>query len=338
LDITAVVLLLGCAAVIYFSCEAFVNGVEWLGHRLHLGQTATGTVLAAFGTALPESVVTLVAVAFGNTPAQKEIGIGAALGGPLALSTIAYAVVGIVILLTARRLSRQSELEVNARGLRRAQLWFLAIFALKIALGVVVFAFKPWLGMVFLAAYALYTWKELSRKEARLDEEDLQPLKIRPRDPAPALGWAIVQTAAALLVIFAASRLFVKQLEAVGSALGLDPQLAALLFSPIATELPEVMNAVIWVRQGKERLALANISGAMMIQATVPTAFGLFFTSWILSPASILAAIVTVVAVMFLQWIFRSERVSSVKLAQVGWLYAVFAAVLIAQQIGAPLG
>src|SRR3981081_1255125 len=94
LDITAVVLLLGCAAVIYFSCEAFVNGVEWLGHRLHLSQTATGTVLAAFGTALPESVVTLVAVAFGNSPAQKEIGIGAALRGPLALSKVREPVCG----------------------------------------------------------------------------------------------------------------------------------------------------------------------------------------------------------------------------------------------------
>src|SRR6267143_536384 len=137
LGITALVLLLGCTAVIYFSCEAFVNGVEWLGHRLHLGQTATGTVLAAFGTALPESVVTLVAVAFGNTPAQKEIGIGAALGGPLALSTVAYAVVGIALVLKARRLGRghNPEVEVNTSRLRRDQLWFLVIFAVKIALG-----------------------------------------------------------------------------------------------------------------------------------------------------------------------------------------------------------
>ena len=89
--------------------------------------------------------------------------------------------------------------------------------------------------------------------EAGVDEGDLEPLKIRPRDPAPALGWAIAQTAAAVLIIFAASRVFVKQLEVVGSALGLDPQLAALLFSPIATELPEVMNLsrrIIVLRQG----------------------------------------------------------------------------------------
>ena len=78
---------LGSAAVIYVACESFVNGVEWLGHRLSLSQTATGTILAAFGTALPESVVTLVATAFGKTDAQRELGVGAALGGPLALAT-----------------------------------------------------------------------------------------------------------------------------------------------------------------------------------------------------------------------------------------------------------
>ena len=60
------------AAVIYFACEFFVNGVEWVGHRFQLGATATGTVLAAFGTALPESAVTFMAVVFGETPEQKR--------------------------------------------------------------------------------------------------------------------------------------------------------------------------------------------------------------------------------------------------------------------------
>ena len=61
----AFALLLGSAVTIYFSCEFFVNGIEWVGRKLKISQTATGTILAAFGTALPESVVTLVATAFG---------------------------------------------------------------------------------------------------------------------------------------------------------------------------------------------------------------------------------------------------------------------------------
>ncbi|SUX55305.1 K+-dependent Na+/Ca+ exchanger homolog [Chromobacterium vaccinii] len=87
------------ASAIYVACEYFVNGVEWLGCRLNLGATAIGSVLAAFGTALPECAVTLMAVAFGNTPEQKSLGVGAAMGGPLVLATLAYAVVGLALLL-----------------------------------------------------------------------------------------------------------------------------------------------------------------------------------------------------------------------------------------------
>jgi hypothetical protein len=44
-----VALLLGAALIIYFACEFFVNGVEWLGRKLSVGRTATGTILAACG-------------------------------------------------------------------------------------------------------------------------------------------------------------------------------------------------------------------------------------------------------------------------------------------------
>lgn len=64
----------------------------------------------------------------------------------------------------------------------------------------------------------------------------------------------------ALVVIFGASQLFVSQLDALGPVLGMKPQLLALILSPIATELPETMNSIIWVRQGKHLLALANIA------------------------------------------------------------------------------
>src|SRR5664279_6553832 len=93
-DAVHVLLLLGCAVAIYIACEWFVNAVEWLGVRLKMGTLAVGTVLAAIGTALPESVVTLVAVTLGHGPQSKQIGIGAAMGGPLALATIAYGVTG----------------------------------------------------------------------------------------------------------------------------------------------------------------------------------------------------------------------------------------------------
>ena len=115
----------------------------------------------------------------------------------------------------------------------------------------------------------------------------------------PGLFFERRQVAAAFLQIghdIGFGRFFVGQLDALGPYLGLKPQLLSLLISPIATELPETLNAIIWIKQGKVRLALANISGAMMIQATVPTAFGLFWTPWTLDRALVGAGAVTLLA------------------------------------------
>src|SRR5256885_5798943 len=182
-----VVILLACAAAIYLSCEWFVNAVEWLGLRLRIGRLAVGTVLAAFGTALPESVVTFVAVVFGSGPEAKDIGVGAAMGGPLALATVAYGVTGVTLL--ARRMPSRSLGDLGK--LARDQRWFLVIFVVKVGLGLVAFAFKPWLGVLFFAAYVVYFWREVRAKDDGGEDVELEPLMLQRRRPSPA-AWAIV--------------------------------------------------------------------------------------------------------------------------------------------------
>ncbi len=324
----AFLLLLLCAGAIYAACEYFVNGIEWLGRRLGIGETATGTVLAAFGTALPECAVTFVAVAFGASAAQKDIGVGAALGGPLALATIGYATVGLVMLLARRKRSAPPLLNADQGRLARDQGWFLSVFLLKIALGLFVFAGKPWFGLLFLAVYAVYVFLEM-RRAPETEEEALEPLKLQPRSTHPAMGWICLQTLGALLVIALASHGFVIQLEALGPLLGIPAQLVSLLLSPLATELPETMNAIIWVRQGKERLALANISGAMMIQATVPSALGLFFTPWLLDTPLILAGSLTALSIGVLLWSFHRHRATARTLLCVSVFYGLFAMLIL---------
>src|SRR4051794_9070261 len=316
-------MLLACAVAIYLSCEWFVNAVEWLGERLNVGKMAVGTILAAFGTALPESVVTLVAVTTGVTPEAKDIGVGAAMGGPLALATVAYGVTGAMLLLKRRSRATSSALvpagagaaasggaedmtpaagmvgsQADVRRLAKDQTWFLPIFIVKVALGLVAFAFKPALGLLFFAAYAVYFWREIRGDDdaGEHDDEELEPLKLQPKAASPDTLPVVAQTVATLVVIFFASQPFVKQLDAIGPMLGLSAAVTALLLSPVATELPEIMNAVIWVRQGKTKLALANISGAMMIQATVPSGLGLLFTSWHFDAPLLWSGVITMAA------------------------------------------
>jgi cation:H+ antiporter len=341
------VLLIACAIAIYLSCEWFVNAVEWLGQRMKVGPLAVGTILAAFGTALPESVVTFVAVVFGHGADQKDIGVGAAIGGPLALATVAYGVTGAMML--SRRRSRSRELVMassapspgesvldpadtdgDALGttkLARDQTWFLAIFVVKVMLGLVAFAIKPWLGLLFFAAYAAYFRREMRRTgEGHGGAEELAPLRLQRRRAVPTTMTIVTQTLVTLAVIFVASQLFVRQLEAVGPMLGLSASVTALLLSPIATELPEIMNAIIWVRQGKTHLALANISGAMMIQATVPSGLGLLFTPWRFTAPLLLAGLITIAAIIYLLVLLKTAGFTARRISWVAVFYLVFAA------------
>lgn len=365
-----VLLLAGAAIAIYEACEWFINAVEWLGAHLNVGKMAVGTLLAAIGTALPESVVTFVAVVFGGGGHGKDIGVGAAMGGPLALSTIAYAVVGVVLLSNRRRRRRWSEarsapsgrapespsggsgadpsastgtsapgaptepppeadLQVESRRLARDQTWFLSVFVVKVGLGLVAFTIKPWLGLLFFATYTVYFFRELGNREGAGETEGLAPLKLQPGRATPSTTAVLIQTVATLAVIFGASQLFVHQLEWAGPQLGLTATVTALLLSPVATELPEVMNAILWVRQGKTDLALANISGAMMIQATVPSGLGILFTPWKFDAPLIAAGAVTMAAILYLLATIRAGRLTPGRLAASAGFYAAFIVLLV---------
>jgi len=248
------------------------------------------------------------------------------MGGPLVLATIAYAIAGATLLICKRPL-RTASANADFAALSRDQAWFIGLFVVKLGVGMIAFAFKPWLGVLFLAAYAAYAWKEATA-EAGESEGELEPLKLQPKAARPATGMIVLQTLAALTVVFFASRVFVGSLGDLGHRVGLGPQLLALLLSPIATELPETLNAIIWIRQGKVRLALANISGAMMIQATVPTALGLFFTPWKLQPSLVAAGAATLAAMVLLWTGFRSGRISRPMLAGMALFYVAFIAIV----------
>ncbi len=321
--IIALIIMLASAVLIYFSCEFFVNAIEWVGKVFNVSQNAVGTVLAALGTALPESVVTLIAVVFGANASQKDVGVGAALGGPLVLSTLAYAVVGISIIIFRKKRELGSNLEINGKKLGRDQLWFLFIFTFKVALGFVAFTIKPWLGILFFIAYGVYFFTEMSGEGEKV-EEKLEPLRFAPKKVNPAKSIILFQTLFSLALIFVGSQIFVHNLNTFSVYLGIPAHIVALFLSPVATELPEILNAVIWVRQGKENLALANISGSMMIQATVPSALGIMFTSWIFDESLAFSAIITFMAILFLYMTLRREHLSVKRLSLVSLFYVVF--------------
>ena len=325
------VLLVLALGVILGGAELFTNGVEWIGEGYGLSEGAVGSVLAAIGTALPETVLPLIAIVFG-AEAGDQIGVGAILGSPFMLSTLALCVLGASVLAYARSGRRSRRISVDSRVPILDLTVFLVLYSMAIVAGILhVKAVSVALAVVLVIAYGFYVRRHFTRERGPHGEEqlDLKPLHLgrprglrRPEGGAPT--WlAIVQAVLGLAVIVAGAKVFVSSVTNIADDLHVSHLAFALLVAPVATELPEVFNAaVIWSRTGKDTLAVGNITGALVFQSVFPVAIGLVLTPWHLTTDSLIAAFVALAGAAFvLGTLLVRRRLSARLLLLQGVLY-----------------
>ena len=275
----SVFLLIVSLAVILAGCELFVNGIEWFGRKFKLGEGAVGSVLAAVGTALPETIIPLIAIFAGSPEAGEEIGVGAILGAPFMLSTLAMFVCGVSVIIFSLRKRRTMTIRFNREIMRRDLGFFLLAYAAAVAVGIFDIGRLRWgVAILLLGAYAFYV-KRTMQTEGDLAGES-RALYFHRTAESPQFRRVILQIVVALAAIIFGANLFVGELTTIAEAIGIPALVISLLITPVATELPEKFNSVTWMRRKKDTLALGNITGAMVFQSTFPVAIGLAFTEW----------------------------------------------------------
>jgi len=273
-------------AVILAGALLFTNAVEWMGHGLRLGEGAVGSVLAAVGTAMPETLIAIVALV-GAKQGADQVAIGAIVGAPFLLATLAMGLVGFFAYLYRERRAQGLALRAHRETLERDLLFFLAFFALSLALAWgPPAALRIPIGVLALLAYPFYIGRTLARGGEVQEHETLQPLVFERRSERrmrPGLPLSAIQLLVGLGAMVGGAHLFVEELLNIAGDLGVDAVVLALILAPLATELPEKVNSFFWVREGKDSLALGNITGAMVFQSTIPFGIGLLFTDWALN-------------------------------------------------------
>jgi cation:H+ antiporter len=285
--------LLAAFALVVGGAIGFTNAVEWLGHRLDLGQGAVGALLAAVGTALPESVIPVVALLAGGGPQKEEIAIGSIIGAPFLLGTLAMLLIAIASHAFAGRRAQGSEIDAHLPSTRRDLRFVLCLLPLGVVTGVVgaPMAVKAAVAAVLVVAYAAYVRATIRDSGDVEDDAELDALYLdRGAAGAPRTGRIALQLAISLAAIIGGAELFVGVVDTIAQSLGLQTLVLSLVLAPLATELPEKVNSVLWVRRGKDTLALGNVSGAMVFQSTIPMAFGVVATHWSLDRFSVAAA------------------------------------------------
>ncbi len=185
---------------------------------------------------------------------------------------------------------------------------------------------KIFVAVLLLAAYVIYVVRTV-REGGETEGDPPSNLTLWPsRSEAPT--WAVAaQLVGTVVVMGFGAHFFVGGVEHLSLTLGIPAGLIALVLAPLATELPEKFNSVIWLRDNKDTLALGNITGAMVFQSTIPVSIGILFTPWQLDFLSALAAAFAILSGMvFLGFLLRRAPLRAFVMLGAGSLYIVFVA------------
>lgn len=296
------ILLLVALGIILLGATVFTNGLEWFGKKMNLSDGAVGSVFAAIGTALPETLVPIVAILFGTAEAGHKIGVGAIIGAPFMLGTLAMFVSGLAVMYHRKKRADYPVMRVDTVVMRRDMEYFLILYGVAILASFIVNhpVFKTFIAMALFVTYGGYVLKTLRCENdtcTPIEEDDLDRCYFAPKSDNPSMPIIVFQVFSALLLIVWGSYIFVEKVQIISMQLGISPFILAMIIAPIATELPEKFNSVIWIGKGKDTLAIGNITGAMVFQGSVITAIGILMTDWKLGTAALLTVALTFASV-----------------------------------------
>lgn len=323
------------ALLIILTCaEIFTNGLEVFGEKLSLSQAVVGSILAAVGTALPETIIPLVAILLYRGESGTQIGIGAILGAPFMLITAGFFLISLGATIGYFSKRRAYKINLEPHTFKRDFIFFLISYSVGIFLPLL---FPHNLKLHYLIAfflllnyliYLLLTFRAHSLEiEAYKDlylERPFQWIKLK-LSKRGLIFLAFVQSIIALIIMVKGAHLFVHSLEKLSVTLGLSPLLFALIVAPLATELPEKFNSFIWILRGKDVLALGNMTGAMVFQATFPVSVGLIFTPWKIEGLALISALIALfLAFFYLLFLIKYKEIPPYLLLLSGGFYIFY--------------
>ena len=280
------VLLVTMLLVILAASEIFVNALEHLGERLKISEGVTGSLFAAVGTAMPETMVPLIALFAGtdNQTINEEIGVGAILGAPLMLVTLAM---GLLAIATLGKRGLGGAFTPEISGIRRDLNFFLLAFgAATVAMFVPhhLAVVRVAIASVLVLIYFVYIMLTLRASEALVENghatEADHPMLLSRVGLPDNLFVVVMQIGLGVTLLIAGAKGFINGVEQLATQFGVSALLISLLVVPIATELPEKVNSILWIRRRKDTLAFGNLTGAMVFQGALLPAIGVMLTPW----------------------------------------------------------
>lgn len=245
----SLLLVIAGLALLYLGAEWLVKGAVGLSLKLGVSRLVIGLTVVAFGTSMPELVVSVLASLRGS----PDITLGNIIGSNSANIGLILAVAAII-----------TPLRVHVSTLRRE---------VPIALAsACVFAWLCWTGSLSrldgallsgaLVAYVIFSYVS-SRKETAVLSADVQEelKEAIPESPRKA-GVNILLLVTGLATLAGGAELMVRGSSDIARAFGLSEKLIGLTIVAIGTSLPELATSVVAAAKKEADIAVGNVVGS----------------------------------------------------------------------------
>lgn len=226
------------------SGDWFVDGAVGIAHRYHIPEILIGATIVSIGTTIPETMVSSIAAAVG----QSQTAYGNAIGSVICNTALIAAITVSV-----------HPQDVDTKTFRTPVVFFFIASAVYCLCAYVTGFFSRLVGIALLALFLVYmtvSVKSVFTDKTRLREEEKADVPDSP------LSKDILRLVGGAAVIAIGANLLVQNGKIIAAGLGVPESVIALTFVALGTSLPELVTAITSLVKHRSSLSLGNIMGA----------------------------------------------------------------------------
>ena len=315
-----ILLIIGGAVLVMVGADKLTDGAVGIARRFSIPELVIGLTIVAFGTSLPEFVVSL----FASINHSPDLSVGNIVGSNIFNTLMILGCTAMVTPIVVERSSVWRDIPFN--------LLVTVVFVALILDSLVDSSLPNRLsrldGLVLLAFFAFFMYNMLSRARHKSAAQEGEGSDEASSSEAPEPVWKLVLFVLIGLVgLILGGEIFVRGARSIATELGVSEAVIGLTVVACGTSLPELATSIIAARKGSSGIAVGNVVGS-----------NVFNVLWILGACSVVSPLpalgltavdyATLVLSMLLFWLFARTGYKITRF-QGFLLFAVFGAYMV---------
>ena len=243
-------------ALLYYGAEYLIKGGVSIALKMQVSTLVIGLTLVAFGTSMPEFVVSADAAIKGTQ--------GVAGAGDISIGNVAGSnICNIALILGLCAVIRP--LPVNKQFLKNEVWWMLGSAILLAVFHYFFQGLSRWAGAIFLLgiiAFTCLSYRSGRKLEMQKSQEEKAAEIQENAGKMLPVGLSLVLVIGGLLALIAGGKLFVNSAVLIAQLMGISEAVIGLTIVAVGTSMPELATSVVAAIKGENDIAIANVVGS----------------------------------------------------------------------------